>query len=103
MGPWIDRKVLVSNAKRFVQSYGYLFRKNAKRISSLVEIAVYNSLVQYYKAKGFVVRGENLGPKKSFKYKLMASGLFENLLLCCRARWNCISPAAQHQYAVGTR
>lgn len=78
MNPWIDRKILVRNARSFVASHGYFLRRNGARISSLVEIAIYNSLVQYYKARGFQVSGENLGPKKSFRYKLTASGLSEN-------------------------
>lgn len=78
MNPWIDRNLLVQNTRKFIRQYGYFFRMNAKRISSLVEISVYNSLVQYYKSEGFQVTGENLGPKKSFKYKLTSSGLAEN-------------------------
>jgi hypothetical protein len=78
MNPWIDRNLLIQNTKKFVQQYGYFFRMNAKRISSLVEISVYNSLVQHYESQGFQVAGANLGPKKSFKYKLTSSGLAEN-------------------------
>jgi hypothetical protein len=43
-----------------------------------VEIAVYNSVVRYYESQGFVVTGENLGPKKSFCYKLTSAALIEN-------------------------
>ena len=78
MGPWIDRRILERNAKKFAQSHGFFLRKNGHRISSLVEIAVYNSIVEYYQTCGFLVSGENLGPKKSFRYKLTASGLTEN-------------------------
>lgn len=78
MKPWIDRDLLIQNTRKFVQRYGYFFRENAKRIASLVEIALYNSLVQHYSSQGYRVAGANLGPKKSFKYKLTASGLAEN-------------------------
>ena len=78
MSPWIDRKTLIKNAKKFVASHGYFLRKNGSRISSLVEMAIYNSIVQFYKTRGFQVKGENLGPRKSFKYKLTAIGLTEN-------------------------
>ena len=78
MGPWVDRHTLIRNAERFVQSHGFFLRKNGHRISSLVEIAVYNSIVQYYQSLGFTVTGENLGPKNSFRYKLTSSGLIEN-------------------------
>ena len=77
-GPWIDRKILVKDARSFVRGHGYFLRANAKRISSLVEIAAYNSVVRYYESLGFTVTGENLGPKKSFKYKLISTGLAEN-------------------------
>jgi hypothetical protein len=78
MSPWIDRKILIKNAESFVASHGYFLRQNGPRISSLVEIAIYNSIVQFFKARGFQVRGENLGPKSSFRYKLTAAGLTEN-------------------------
>ena len=78
MKAWIDHSILVRDAKAFVKKYGYYFRQNAKRISSLVEIAVYNSVVQHYTSHGYKVKARNLGPKKSFKYKLQASGLMEN-------------------------
>lgn len=78
MGPWIDRTTLITNAQLFVRTYGAFFRGNAKRISSLVEISVYNSIVAFYKREKFKVTGKNLGPGKSFRYKLTASGLTEN-------------------------
>ena len=77
MSPWIDRKILVANAKQFVRRHGYFFRTNAARISSLVEISVYNSIVQFYASMDYEIKGANLGPKKSFKYKLIATGLAE--------------------------
>ena len=77
-GPWIDRSILVKNAKSFVGAHGLFLKRNGPRISSLVEIAVYNSIVDYYKREGYTLVGENLGPKKSFRYKLTASGLAEN-------------------------
>jgi hypothetical protein len=76
--PWIDRAVLLKNARSFVQKHGFFLRANAKRISSLVEIAVYNSIVRYYESQGFQVTGENLGPKKSFRYKLTSAALIGN-------------------------
>lgn len=77
-GPWIDRDILVKNAKNFTRTHGLFLKKHGPRISSLVEIAVYNSVVDYYKHLGYAVTGENLGPKRSFRYKLTASGLAEN-------------------------
>jgi hypothetical protein len=78
MSPWIDRQVLIKNTRKFVESHGLFLRRNGPRISSLVEISVYNSIVQYYESLGFQVAGQNLGPKRSFKYKLTATGLAEN-------------------------
>lgn len=78
MSPWIDRKVLIKNARDFVRAHGYFLKKNGARIANLVEIAVYNSIVQFYKTQGFTVTGANLGPKKSFRYKLTATGLIDN-------------------------
>jgi hypothetical protein len=78
MAPWIERETLVKNAKKFVSTHGLFLRQNGSRISSLVEIAVYNSIVQFYQSLGFAVTGANLGPKKSFRYKLTSSGLTEN-------------------------
>lgn len=78
MGPWIDRDKLITNARKFVGIHGYFFRQNAGRISSLVEISVYNSIVQFYRNRDYTVTGENLGPKKSFRYKLTANGLADN-------------------------
>lgn len=78
MRPWIDRRVLIRQAKKFVKEYGYFYQKHAKRIGSLVEIAVYNSVVSYYDMCGFELTAKNLGPKKSFRYKLSAAGLIEN-------------------------
>jgi len=77
-GPWIDRDILVKNAKRFTRAHGLFLRRHGPRISSLVEIAVYNSIVDYYKHFGYTATGANLGPKKSFRYKLTSSGLTEN-------------------------
>ena len=78
MSPWIDRQVLIKNTRKFIESHGLFLRRNGPRISSLVEISVYNSIVQYYESLGFQVAGQNLGPKRSFKYKLTATGLAEN-------------------------
>ena len=78
MSPWIDRKVLIKNTRKFVEAHGLFLRRNGRRISSLVEISVYNSIVQYYESLDFQVTGENLGPKRSFRYKLTATGLAEN-------------------------
>lgn len=75
---WIDRSILENNAKLFVQSYGYFLRQNAKRISGLVEVAVYNSITSYYESLGYELKVENPGPRRSFKYKLTANGLNEN-------------------------
>lgn len=78
MGPWIERQSLIDSAKKFVQQHGLFLRRSGPRISSLVEIAVYNSIVEYYESLKFTVAAKNLGPKKSFLYKLSATGLAEN-------------------------
>lgn len=78
MKPWIDRRILVSQAEGFVKRYGFFIRKHAKRISGLVEVAIYNSVVEYYDDQGYVIAAQNLGPKKSFKYRLKSSGLIES-------------------------
>lgn len=78
MKPWIDRNILIENAKAFVKSHGYFLREHAKRISGLVEVAVYNSIVSYYQIQRYELSVEGLGPKKSFRYKVSAAGLLEN-------------------------
>jgi hypothetical protein len=78
MSPWIDRQVLIRDTREFVRAHGLFLRRNGRRISSLVEISVYNSIVRYYESLGFQLAGENLGPKRSFRYKLIGSGLTEN-------------------------
>jgi hypothetical protein len=78
MKPWIDRTTLIDQVKTFVKSYGYFFNKNAKRIGILVEISVYNSIVSFYEKMRYKLEAKNLGPKKSFKYKLSPTGLMDN-------------------------
>lgn len=78
MKPWIDRKVLLRGARAFIREYGSFIRSHAKRISSLVEIAIYNSIVSYYDEEGYTLKVKNLGPRKSFRYKLSPTGLIEN-------------------------
>lgn len=78
MKPWIDRAVLISQAKAFIRSNGYFLKKYAARMSGFVEVAVYNSIASYYKSIGYALKARNLGPKRSFKYKLSANGLEEN-------------------------
>lgn len=78
MQPWIDRAKLTTQAKGFVKKYGYFLRTHAKRISSLVEIAVYNSVVSYYDELGYKIVAKGLGPKKSFIYRISPTGLIEN-------------------------
>ncbi len=78
MQPWIDRKTLIDQAKEFIRKNGYFRRTNAKRISSLVEVATYNSVVAYYQDRGFNLTAKNLGPRKSFRYKIVSTGLIDN-------------------------
>lgn len=78
MRPWIDRQTLINQAKAFVERNGYFLRNHANRISSLVEIAVYNSVVNYYQTCGFSLEAKNLGPKKSFRYKISSAGYTKN-------------------------
>ncbi|HLP57227.1 MAG TPA: hypothetical protein VK186_00285 [Candidatus Deferrimicrobium sp.] len=44
----------------------------------MVEITVYNSIVSLYEKLGFKLEAKNLGPKKSFRYKLSSTGLMNN-------------------------
>lgn len=78
MKPWIDRLTLINEAKQFVRNNGYFLRTHAKRISSLVEVAVYNSIVSYYIQCGYSLNAKNLGPKKSFRYKVASTGHTRN-------------------------
>jgi hypothetical protein len=78
MSPWIDRKKLIRDAKDFASKNGYFLRSHAKRISGLVEMAVYHSIVEYYHTQGYSLATANLGPKKSFKYKSSPTGLLDN-------------------------
>ena len=77
MKAWIDRSKLESQAKTFARRHGYFMRQNAKRISSMVEIAAFHSIVDFYESRGWAISVENPGPKMSFRYKLTASGLEE--------------------------
>ena len=76
--PWIDRKKLISEATKFAKTNGYFLRKHANRISGLVEMAVYNSVIDHYTQLGYTLSIQNLGPKRSFKYKSSPIGLIEN-------------------------
>lgn len=78
MRPWIDRQILIKEAKAFIQRNGYFLKQNANRISQLVEVAVYNSIVEYYSTRGFTLQAMNLGPKNSFRYKISSTGLAKN-------------------------
>ena len=78
MKPWIDRKVLETQATEFVKRNGYFLRTHAKRISGLVEVAVYNSIVSYYDFQKYALKVLYPGPKKSFKYRLASTGLITN-------------------------
>ena len=78
MKAWIDRNILINDAKNFIKQYGYFFRKYAKRISGLVEIAVYNSIVDYYSSQKYKLEVKKFGPKKSFRYRVSGTGLLDN-------------------------
>ena len=78
MPPWINREALIRSATDFAQSNGYFLRSYANRISGLVEIAVYNSVLEYYKNSNYTLQLQNLGPKQSFRYKSSPAGLIEN-------------------------
>ena len=56
--PWVDRNLLISQAAEFVQKHGFVVRRYAKRISGLVEIAVYNSIVSYYEKQQYTPGGK---------------------------------------------
>jgi hypothetical protein len=75
MKPWIDRKILETEAEGFVKRNGYFLRTHAARISGLVEVAVYNSVVSFYEAQEYKLNVLFPGPKKSFVYRLKSSGL----------------------------
>lgn len=77
MKPWIDRKILEAQAEGFVKKHGFFIRKHAKRISGLVEVAIYNSIISYYDEQSYTLSALHLGPKKSFLYRIKSSGLIE--------------------------
>lgn len=77
MKPWIDRNILVTQAEEFIKKHGYFLRTYAKRISGLVEVAIYNSIVSYYDDQDYTLSALYLGPKKSFLYRIKSTGLIE--------------------------
>jgi hypothetical protein len=76
--PWKDRTELLKDISSFTMRNGAFFRQNAKRMSDLFELSVYNDTVKFYRRKRYDVSAENLMKDGTFKYKLSTSGLKEN-------------------------
>ena len=76
--PWIDRDSLLGDIGKFVSKYGSFFEQNAKRMSDLFEMSVYNDFVRYYRSQKYQISIRNLEKNGSFRYKLSPAGLAEN-------------------------
>lgn len=75
--PWVDKSELIKDIKDFIEKSGGFFRQNANRMSDFFEMAAYNSIVTFYKEKGYGIQPVNL-KKGIFRYKLSPSGIAEN-------------------------
>ena len=76
--PWKDRSALLKDISSFTTRNGAFFRQNAKRMSDLFELSVYNDTVKFYRRKRYKIAVENLMKDGTFKYKLSTIGLKEN-------------------------
>jgi len=76
--PWKNRDELVKSISSFTRRHGGMFKQNAKRMSDLFEITVYNDVVRYYKRKKYKITVDNAGRNGQFLYRLSTSGLAEN-------------------------
>ncbi|BCV33567.1 hypothetical protein [Shewanella algae] len=76
--PYKDRKLLLKDISSFTTRNGAFFKQNAKRMSDLFEMSVYNDAVKYYRRKKYTISINNLMRDGTFKYKLTPAGLSEN-------------------------
>lgn len=76
--PWKDRTELLKDISSFTNRNGAFFKQNAKRMSDLFELSVYNDTVKFYRRKRYEIAAENVMKDGTFKYKLSTSGLKEN-------------------------
>jgi len=76
--PWIERDDLIKNISSFVRNNSDYFKNNAKRMSDLVEMSVYNEVLRYYKGLKYKVSVNRLGRNGNFRYKLSPNGLQQN-------------------------
>ncbi|MGF2685819.1 hypothetical protein ACQUWM_04905 [Marinobacter sp. DUT-3] len=76
--PYKDRTLLLKEISSFTTRNGGFFKQNAKRMSDLFEMSVYNDAVKFYRRKKYTIRAKNIMRDGTFKYKLSTSGLNEN-------------------------
>lgn len=76
--PWKDRTELLKDISSFTNRNGAFFKQNAKRMSDLFELSVYNDTVKFYRRKRYTISAENVMRDGTFKFKLSTSGLKEN-------------------------
>jgi len=76
--PWKDRVELLKAISSFTTRNGAFFIQNAKRMSDLFEMSVYNDVVKFYRRKKYSIKICNLMKDGTFKYKLSTAGLKGN-------------------------
>lgn len=76
--PSKDRTELLRDITSFIQRQGTFLSQQARRLSDLFEMTVYNDAVRYYIRKKCKVAVCNLASDGSFLYKLTPSGLTRN-------------------------
>lgn len=76
--PWKDRKELLRDISSFIGRNGAFFKQNAKRMSDLFEMSIYNDAIRYYRRKKFNLEVKQLGKNGTFRYKLSPAGLKQN-------------------------
>jgi len=69
--PFKDNNILRTQISVFLSDYGAVFNQQAKRTSAFFELAVYNDIVKFYEANGYIVSVENIKKKTGdFTYAL---------------------------------
>lgn len=69
---------MLKDISSFTNRNGAFFKQNAKRMSDLFELSVYNDTVKFYRRKKYDISAENVMRDGTFKFKLSTSGLKEN-------------------------
>lgn len=76
--PWKDRIELLKDISSFIVRNGAFFKQNAKRMSDLFEMSIYNDAIRYYRRKKYDLTAMKLMRDGTFRYKLSPAGLAEN-------------------------